>query len=884
VGLHLQWLRVLAKSLQRSQLDRETSDEFTFHLESRAADLERRGLSATEARRQARLEFGGVERHKEQVREIRGWPGLEQTALDIRYGLRGLARNPVFTVTALLTLALTIGAVSTVLTLVHTYFFQQLPVDHPEGIVAISATRRHGSVLGPVSYPDYVHFREQSHTLQGLAAHYSTAPLFVTARDNAKEINGAVVSANFFPLLGIRPAVGRFFTSDEDRVPDRDRVAVLGHDLWRDWFGSSPDAVGGTVDINGVQFTVIGVAPATFRGVITSPSQIYIPANMLRVGYRFCQDSLSEKCTILDLIGRLAEGRRVQEAAAEMATLIPPQWAHAPEGDNTGVTVYRPQVVRQNDSEVWFVQLLSLVAGILLLVGCANLAGLLLARGSARVREFAIRTSLGASASRLVRQLLTESVLLALIGGGLGVLLSVWMTRVLNTIFYSVDGEGHPLYFGFAVEPVVIVGVLAISVLAGVLFGMLPAFRAARLGSAESLTRQSSASSTRSRVASWLVGIQAAIAVSLAAVAGLLASSAHLMVGGINFDSSRVALLRLRPRLLRYTPAKAQEFQRAVVRRLDALAGVESVSLIGTGWVLFGLESAVSLPSWVNPGATESALRVGYGEIGPRYFATLRTPMVAGREFDDRDSVDSQAVAIVSDALAHRLWPMGDAIGHTVIVGHFPRRVVGVAMDIPLQTRAETLRPYVYTPYWQNAAQVDARLCVRVKGDPAAMLPVLAREVHAVDSGVPIAETITLPVQMAGAFRPLRMSATFVGYAGGLTALLSVVGLYGALAFTVSRRRKEIGIRMALGAESSRVLALIVREGMTVILLGIIGGLSLATGAARFLQHLLYGSSAGDVSTYVAAALVVAGGGVLATWIPARRAASVDPVAALKEE
>jgi hypothetical protein len=185
-------------------------------------------------------------------REIRGWPGLEQTALDIRYGLRGLARHPVFTATALLTLALTIGAVSTVLTLVHTYFFQQLPVDHPEGIVAISATRRHGSVLGPVSYPDYVHFREQSHTLQGLAAHYSTAPLFVTARDNAKEINGAVVSANFFPLLGIRPAVGRFFTSDEDRVPDRDRVAVLGYDLWRDWFGSSPEAVGGTVHITRV--------------------------------------------------------------------------------------------------------------------------------------------------------------------------------------------------------------------------------------------------------------------------------------------------------------------------------------------------------------------------------------------------------------------------------------------------------------------------------------------------------------------------------------------------------------------------------------------------------------------------------------------------------
>jgi macrolide transport system ATP-binding/permease protein len=521
----------------------------------------------------------------------------------------------------------------------------------------VSATRRHSSELGSVSYPDYTHFRDQTRTLKGLAAHYSTAPLFVAVRDDAREINGAVVSANFFPVLGVKPALGRFFRNDEDSFPDRDHVAVLGNDLWRDWFASSPYVLGATLAINGVPFTIIGVAPSTFRGVSHNPSQIYIPTMMLRVGYRFCDDSLSENCTILDMIGRLSYGHRIEEAMAEMATLMPRRWTRAAEGDNSGVTVFFPRVIHHDDFEVWFVTLLSLVAGVLLLVGCANLAGLLIARGTGRTREFAIRTSLGASSRRLVRQLLTESVLLAVIGGGFGLLVSLGMTDLLNSMFYLVDSEGHPLYFNFRLQPSVVFAALTASIIAGVLFGLLPAVKAARMGAAESLKRESSGVSTRSRLALWLVGGQAAIAVSLVAVAMLLSASARAVVNGTGFESSHVALLRLRPRLMEYPPAKAQQFQRAAIRRVETIAGVESVSLIGTGAVVLGGEGAVSLPGWSDASGSQPALNVGYGEIAPRYFETLRVPIVAGREFNEHDSVESPAVAIVSEALAHRLWP-----------------------------------------------------------------------------------------------------------------------------------------------------------------------------------------------------------------------------------
>jgi predicted permease len=454
---------------------------------------------------------------------------------DLRYGIRSLRRSPAFTLTALLTLALTTGALATVFNLARALLFRSLDVDHPEEVVVVAPTRRQGSVLGGISYPDYVHLRDQARTLKSLAAHYSSAPLWVTVNNASREITGAVVSANFFPLLGVKPALGRFFREDEDRVSDRDHVAVVGYELWRDWFGSSPNALGATLKINAVPFTVIGVAPQGFHGVRTGWNDIYIPTMMLRVGYRWC-DALAENCNILSMIGRLARGRTVQQASAELATLVPPDWAHNPEGENTGLTAFhrRGADERVDPEEGRSMRLLVLVAGVLLLTGCANLAGLSIARGSARAREMAIRISLGAGRPRLVRQLMTESLLLAVTGGSLGVLLSVALTRLINSMFYSVDNEGYRQQFGFRLEPLVILAVLAVSVMAAFVFGLIPAIKSARLGAAESLKRQTATLSARSSLANWLLATQAAVV--LVAVAGLLVASAYTIGAGVNFD------------------------------------------------------------------------------------------------------------------------------------------------------------------------------------------------------------------------------------------------------------------------------------------------------------------------------------------------------------
>ncbi len=872
----------------------DVNDELRFHLEARVDDLVAQGLHPAAARREAERQFGDVRaiqwagrlmgRQRERTRERRDYWGA--CLQDLRYAIRGMRRSAAFTLAAVLTLGLGTGAISTVFTLANTLFFRELPVERPDRVVAVQATRRlgHREQPGWVGYPDYVHFRDRTKTLQGLAAHYSNDPVFVRANQQSKEMNGAVVSANFFALLGVKPALGRFFRPEEDTVPDRDRVAVLGYEIWRNWFGCSPDALGAKLKINGIAFTVIGIAPAAFRGITIQPDEIYIPLMMARAGYRWCADSLAVDCRPFSMVGRLAEGRTVEQASAEMATLLPPWWTAAQEGGNTGVKVSSARGVSHPDlvrsEEIRFIEVLSSVAGVLLLVCCVNLAGLLIARNSARTREFAIRASLGAGSLRLMRQLITESLLLAIGGGGLGILFSLVLAGALNSSFYSVDIGGRPLYYNFAPEPRVILAAIAISIGVGMLVGVVPALKSLRSDAAGDLKYQSSGVSAGPRFGRWLAGAQAGAAVALAAVAGLLTTSAHMLTAGVNFDASHVALLRLRPRLVQYSPEKAQQLVRAVMDRLAAAPAVESATMSGVGAILVGREAQVSLPEWPDL----QALKSGYLDVGPRYFETLRIPMLRGREFDGRDTVQSPPVAIVSDTLARRLWPSGAAVGATLMVNRQPHQVVGIVMDVPLQSRGTPLEPFVYTPFWQGAAQVDAQLAVRVKGDAAAMLPALVREVNRVDPDVPIADTITLSLREAVSDRSLWITASFVSYAAMLAILLSGIGLYGALAFSVSRRTKEIGIRMAVGATSAEVLAMVVREGMSVILTGAVIGVGLATGATRLVRHLLYGSGAADAQVYAIAALVVASVGLFACWIPARRAARVEPVIALRDQ
>jgi predicted permease len=603
---------------------------------------------------------------------------------------------------------------------------------------------------------------------------------------------------------------------------------------------------------------------------------IYMPTTMLGVAYRWCDNSLAATCTILDMIGRLAPGRTAAESAAEMTTLRPQAWLHAPKGENSGIVVQPATDMTRDQAQLQLVRILIGVAVVLLLVCCANLAGLLTAQGAARSREFSIRQSLGAGRARVIRQFMTESLMLALAGGFGGVLVSRGFIAVIAAIFYAVDSEGHPRYFDFSLTPAVAIATMVAAVAAGCLFSVLPAFRTARAGGGLS-ERLSTGRWSSGR---WLLGVQVAIAVALVAVSALLTTSARLAVNGATFESSHVALMRLRPRLVKYTPARAQQFQRDVVQRLLAIPGVQSVSMVGIGAVLGGAATNVGPPT----SAADQRVRAGYNEIGPRYFETLRTPIVSGREFDDHDTAQSPRVVIVNETLARLLWPNGSPIGATIVARNLVQQVVGVVPDARVGSRTEAAEPFVYAPFWQNPQQVDSRLAIRVAGDPAAMLPALMRAVNSVDPNVPIAEIHTLPLQLAAWMRPVRLTATFVAYSAGLAVLLTAIGLYGTLAFAVSRRTREIGIRIALGAARSRVVGLIVRDGMSVVLAGALVGVGLAATGSQLVAHLLYGSASADRLFYVGGAVAVALVGLAASLMPARRAAAVEPLVALRHD
>jgi macrolide transport system ATP-binding/permease protein len=860
----------------RRSVEDDPAKELRVHLERAIETHVARGRSRADAERRARLGFGLAQR-TEGSRDAGGIALFETVLQDLRYGIRTMRRSTLLSLTAIATVALATAAIATVGSLADTLFWQLPRAPQSDRLVTIVANRGRPGGEGAVSHPDYLTFRDRTTTLSTLAAHYSTAPLFVDLNGHAKEVNGAVVSANYFPLLGLQPAAGRLFRADEDRVPDRDRVAVIGYNFWQVWFAGAPSAIGSTLTINGVAFTVIGVVPPQPAGLTPMPVELYIPTMMLRVGYRWCEDSLAVDCTILSMIGRLAPGRTLAEAAAEFPTIMPPAWAQAPVGENRGVVVQQPRGMSVDDEEPRLIATLAGVAVVLLIVCCANLAGLLSAQSLTRQAEFAIRGSLGAGPLRIVRQVLTESLLLALLGGLGGLMLSHIFIGALSRLFFSMDDEGHPLLYDFHQSPAVIAVTLSAAVAAGLLFSVASAMRAVLHPARPALLRSTTSRWSTSR---WLLATQAAIAVAMLATSTLLAASARRIVGGTNYEASHVALMRVRPRLVKYTPARAQQFQRQVMQRLRSLPSVESATMVGIGTVLSGGSTRVALPGW--PSDRRDTVR--YNEVGPAYFSTLRIPLIAGREFDDRDTMRSSAVAVVNDTLAKRLWPDGCALGSTILIDNTPREIVGVVTDVSLNNRHETADPWVFAPFWQNPGQIDSRIAVRSAGDPATLLPALAREVHRIDPEVPIAELITLPVRMEGLFRPVRVAALFIGYAAALAMLLTAIGLYGALAFAVTRRSKEIGIRLALGATRERLIGSIVSEGLAVVITGAAVGVLLAIAAVRVVSHLLYGSADPDWLFYLAATVAVTGVGVGASLLPARRAAAIEPMVALRQD
>jgi len=880
-----QWLIRLTTSIARRHDETRMREEIDDYLAAETAANVHSGLTPDEARRRALIKFGSVETFKESYRDQQGVPAIEHLLQDVRIALRRMWKTPGFTIAAVATLALGLGLTSAVMSLAYALFLRPLPVDEAERLVFVDTTRADRPVTSGFgfSYPDYVYYRDHARAFSELAAHYSTSPMSVVTPGGPVSVSGAVVTANYFTLLRLTPRAGRFFSDDEDLVPGRDPVAILGYDFWRTRFAEDPGVIGTTVRINGTAFTVIGIAPEDFHGLYAGfePNVVWIPTAMFGVGYRYC-DGLSRGCAMVGLVGRLAADTTIDQAQAELAGLMRQLQMLYPESlTGRGVWVRPARGIRilEQARNVPIVVLLSAAAGLVLLVASANVAGLLLARGLRRRKEIAIRLAIGASRGRLIRLLLVESVMLAAAGGVAGLQIALWATDVLRMYFSHLD---------LSLEPRVVLIGLGVALFTGVATGIAPALQSTRPDMALAMKEGTPvAGRSRSIVREGLIVVQVALSVLLLGAGGLLVRSFFMLHRGPGFDPDRVAIVRLRPSLVGFTSERAWTYQREVIERLEALPGILAAS------------PASAPASWRARPATPArrpgdspdplhAYEVGTAVVGARYFKTLGVGVSEGREFDDRDTADGPRVAIVNMTLARHFWPNGGAVGSQMIVWDELVEVVGVVKDLQWTSAFEQADPVAYLNFWQqnrgNRVAQDSRTHISVAGDANAMLAAIQRTIAAVDPDVPMSEAGSLSARLDSEFANVGAARTMVVTFGTLALGLSMIGLYAALAFAVGERTREIAIRLALGASRANVGGLVFRRGMAIVSLGIAAGLAACTITSPFLAHLLYGVSPRDPLAIAIGPVVLIVVAALAISLPARRAMQQNPIIALRAE
>jgi predicted permease len=696
-------------------------------------------------------------------------------------------------------------------------------------------------------------------------------------------VSGAVVTANYFTLLRLTPRAGRFFSADEDRVPGRDAVAILSYEFWRTRFAEDPQVVGTTVRINGTPFSVIGIAPEHFHGIVAGlePNAVWIPAAMYRVASPYCDAPLSRACGGVGIIGRLAGDRSIDQAHAEAAGLMRQLKEAYPEANlGNGVLVRPVRGIRMLEQAANgpIVALLAVAAGVILLVASANVAGLLLARGLRRRKEIAVRLAIGASRGRLIRLLLVESVMLAAAGGVAGLQIAVWATDLLRAYFLNVD---------LSLDPRIALIGFGVALFTGVATGIAPALQSTRPDLALAMKEGSSAGRPRSILREGLIVVQVALSVLLLGAGGLLLRSFVMLHRGPGFDPDRVAIVRLRPSLVGFTNERAWAYQRDVIERLETLPGVLAVTPASApaSWRAQPVTPARLPGDSSDPAYT---YHVGTTLVGPRYFKALGVGVVEGREFDDRDSMNGPRVAIVNGTLARQFWPNGGAVGGVMMVGPHRVEVVGVVKDLQWTSALQQADPVAYLNFWQQdrASRVsqDSRTHISVAGDAAALLPEIQRAIAAIDPAVPMSEAGSLGARLDAQFTDVRAARTMLVTFGGVGLGLSMIGLYAALAFAVGEQTREIAIRLALGASPADVGGLVFRRGMAIVLLGIFAGVAACVIAGPFLGHMLYGVTPRDPLAIIAGPAVLILVAALAISLPARRAMQQNPTVALRAE
>jgi predicted permease len=919
-----EWTAHLRPRLAQLQLTpaRETEivEELSQHLEERYEELRAGGASDADAQRLALEELREPDVLADQMRSLKQarvsppiTPGAPRTSLvadlwqDLRYAARMLRKQPGFTVAAILTLALGIGANTAIFSLVNAMLFERLPVAARDRLIYVGR----GSVNGVFAYPLYAEWRDANHVFDGFTA-WGGITASLNAGDTTDLVTGAIVTGNFFDVLGLTAGQGRLLTGADDVTPGAHPVAVISHELWQTRFGARPDIVGHEIRLNGFVFTVAGVTPAGFpgpeRGTVRN---LYVPMMMQaimrppRAGYSGEQDPdllKNPDAGWLLGIGRLKAGTTAGQARAELATLATAQ-AQADDPSARPVPIGVSPIDQGDPDERQQMRSVALllggVVGAVLLIACANVANLLLSRTAARRRELAVRLAIGASRARLVRQLLAESVLLSLLGGAAGIGLA-W--AVVQFFQAAPPPPGAlPLAVDFAIDARVLWFSLSLSLVTGIVFGVVPALEASRPGLVPALKDAEGEGENRSgsvTIKKTLVVAEVALSLVLLIAAGLFVrslQSARAIDPGIDVDKLVSAPLNIN--LLRYTRVEAREFYRRVVERVEQMPGVEAASVARVA-VMTGSGRVLSLRIEGREGSDERLVGEGGGAaqgnrdrinanvIGPRYFATLGIPVVRGRDFTDQDSEERPLVVIVNETAVRTHFGSDNPIG-TRVSFEGPRgpwrEIVGVARDSKYRTLGEPAEPLAYMPVAQNH-ETGMTLHVRASVPPASLVASIRREVQALEPNLPVPNIQPMTETIGTSLYAARMGAWLLGVFGGLAVLLAAVGIYGVLSFAISRRTREMGIRLALGAEARAVFLLVVRDGMLLVGGGIAIGLVAGLAGAQSLASFLYGVSTSDLPTFAATVLLLVAVALVACAIPARRAMRVSPMTALRYE
>jgi predicted permease len=799
-----------------------------------------------------------------------------------------LSKNPAFTLVAVLSLGLGIGANTTIFCWIQAILLNPLPgVAESDRLVVLVST--HGTATyDTVSYPDLKDYAGLKDVFSGIIGSQIT-PASLSVGGRSQWIFGQIATANFFDVLGVRAVVGRTFLPEEGSKPGGHPVMVISYGLWQRRFGGDPRLVGKTVELNRHSFTIVGVAPPEFQGTMSALRiDFWAPLMMHEEVANF--GSLNERRDRwLHTQARLQPGvslQRAQVAATMLARQL--EQAYPKEDREIGMKVL-PMWKAPYGGQAFFLpvlRILIVVSGVVLLIVAANIANLLLARATSRQKEIAIRLAMGAGRMRLIRQLLTESIVLAMVGGATGVLFANWAVDLFK---FFMPNTHLPIGYDFRVDYQTLGFTVLLALITGILFGLTPAFQAVRTDMHDTLKEGTRGSSAGGRVHHNLRG---ALVVSEVALALLLLVGAGLCIKGFNrarlidpgFDPDNVLVAGLRIGANGYDEKTGLVFYRKLHQRLNELPGVTDAGL--ASWFPLGFEGgpATSVDPEGYVRAPNEDVTVPYAILSPGYFAAMRIPLLEGRDFTDQDDRNSLPVAIINDNFAKRFWPGQDAIGHRFKAVGRVLTVVGIVKSGKYRSLNEPPRPFVYLPYQQGVWDLNLGVALRTKGDTAGMVGTIRRAIHELDPGVEVWSSLSMTDYIKAAFLAQKVTSTLLVILGLTALLLASMGIYGVMAYTVSQRTHEFGIRVALGARSNNVLALVLRQGMFLTLLGVGIGLGGAFALTKALSSFLYGVSPFDPVTFSTVALALALVTLFACYLPARRATRVDPIVALRYE